>query len=118
MERCSIIEEKPSKPKSRMAVTGLYFYPAGISSSGRTRGLDRGELEITDLNNVLRRRGLIEVEQLGRGHVWIDAGTQTALLEASHFISTLQQRLGCKIGVPEEVAFRSGWLTSAGLSAL
>ena len=113
------IEEKPKVPKSRLAVTGLYFYPAGVAALAKElEPSPRGELEITDLNNLLIERGQVRVERLGRGHAWIDAGTHEALLESAQFVATMQQRLGYKIAVPEEIAFRSGWLSQEALLAI
>jgi glucose-1-phosphate thymidylyltransferase len=113
------IEEKPKQPKSRFAVTGLYFYDG--SASARARRLKpsaRGELEITDLNRTYLEERALEVTRLGRGYAWLDTGTHEAMLEAGQFIATLEHRQGMKIGCPEEVAWRNGWIDAAGLREL
>lgn len=110
------IEEKPQVPKSRFAVPGLYLYDGRVVKM--TRDLNpspRGELEITDLNREYLRRGELRVEKLGRGIAWLDTGTHGSLLEASHFIGTLEARQGLKLACLEEVAFRKGFLDTAGL---
>ncbi|MGB8359356.1 MAG: sugar phosphate nucleotidyltransferase, partial [Bacteroidales bacterium] len=106
------IEEKPVKPRSNYAVTGLYFYDNTVAS--RARGLKpspRGELEITDLNRLFLNEGLLEVKLLGRGMAWLDTGTFDSLLQASNFIATLEQRQGLSASCIEEIAYKSGFIT-------
>jgi glucose-1-phosphate thymidylyltransferase len=113
------IEEKPSKPRSNLAVTGLYFYDhqvVGIARGLRPSG--RGELEITDLNNEYVRRGQARMTVLGRGHAWLDTGTHDSLLEASQFIQTLEHRQGLYVACLEEIAFRMGFIDAKALHAL
>jgi glucose-1-phosphate thymidylyltransferase len=113
------IEEKPRRPKSRYAVTGLYFYDNAVLDIARE--LDpsrRGELEITEVNRVYLERGELSVELLGRGYAWLDTGTHESLLDAGSFIRTLEERQGVKIGVPEEIAYRNGWIDSRHLEGL
>ncbi|HVW25218.1 MAG TPA: glucose-1-phosphate thymidylyltransferase RfbA [Polyangiaceae bacterium] len=113
------IEEKPAKPKSNYAVTGLYFYDAEVVSLAKSlRPSPRGELEITDLNRLYLERGSLRVEKLGRGTAWLDTGTPDALLQAANFVQTIQARQGLQIACPEEIAFRLGWIKKSDLLAL
>jgi glucose-1-phosphate thymidylyltransferase len=113
------IEEKPAKPKSNYAVTGLYFYDAEVVSLAKSlRPSVRGELEITDLNRLYLERGTLRVEKLGRGTAWLDTGTPDALLQAANFVQTIQARQGLQIACPEEIAFRLGWIDKRELLAL
>ncbi|KRG83345.1 glucose-1-phosphate thymidylyltransferase [Stenotrophomonas daejeonensis] len=113
------IEEKPARPRSNYAVTGLYFYDGNASDhAAELRPSPRGELEITDLNKRYLDAGALYLEQLGRGYAWLDTGTHASLLEASNFIETIQTRQGLQVCCPEEIAYGQGWISDAELEAL
>lgn len=105
------IEEKPTQPKSNYAVTGLYFYPAGVSKmAGQVKPSARGELEITTLNDMYLKQGQLSVQLLGRGYAWLDTGTMDSLVEAAEFVKTIEQLQGITISAPEEIAYINHWI--------
>jgi len=113
------LEEKPKNPKSNYAVTGLYFYDKDVVSMAKSlKPSARGELEITDLNRLYLENEKLNVEIMGRGYAWLDTGTHDSLLEASLFISTLENRQGLKVSCPEEISFRRGWINASQLEKL
>ena len=113
------LEEKPTEPRSRYAVTGLYFYDNHVVDYARAlQPSPRGELEITDLNRLYLQAGTLDVQRMGRGDAWLDTGTHDSLLEASQFVHTLEKRQGLKICCPEEIAWRHGWIDTGQLLAL
>jgi len=113
------IEEKPARPKSNYAVTGLYFYDGAVTEIAKTlKPSARGELEITDLNLLYLRKRQLAVERLGRGFAWFDAGTHDSLLEAAEFVRVLQRRQGQLVCAPDEIAFHNGWIDAEQLKAL
>ncbi len=113
------LEEKPAKPKSNYAVTGLYFYDGRASEfASQLKPSPRGELEITDLNRRYLEDGSLRLEKLGRGHAWLDTGTHESLLQAGNFIETIEQRQGLRVSCPEEIAYFNGWIDAAQLEAL
>jgi glucose-1-phosphate thymidylyltransferase len=116
--RCLTIEEKPAKPRSNWAVTGLYFYDERVCEfAAGLKPSKRGELEITDLNRCYLEDGALHVERLGRGFAWLDTGTPDSLLQAANFIQTIEERQGLQIACPEEISYRHGWIDEKQLRA-
>jgi glucose-1-phosphate thymidylyltransferase len=110
------VEEKPKNPKSNYCITGLYFYPKGVSKKAReVKPSARGELEITSLNDIYLQEGKLKARILGRGFAWLDTGTMDSLVEAAEFVQMIEKRQGVKISAPEEIAYRNGWIDKATL---
>ena len=106
------VEEKPKQPKSNYAITGLYFYPKGVSAMAKeVKPSARGELEITTLNDMYLKQGTLDVQLLGRGFAWLDTGTMDSLVDAADFVRMIEQRQGIKISAPEEIAYKNGWIS-------
>lgn len=112
------VEEKPAKPKSNYCITGLYFYPGGVSANAKAvKPSERGELEITTLNDMYLKEGKLKGQILGRGFAWLDTGTMDSLVEATTFVQMIEKRQGVKISAPEEIAYRKGWISKEQLMA-
>ena len=112
-EKVLSVEEKPANPRSNYAITGLYFYPMGVSALAKqVRPSARGELEITTLNDMYLQQGILDAKIFGRGFAWLDTGTMESLLEAAEFVHMVEKRQGMKISAPEEIAFRFGWIST------
>ena len=112
-EKVLSVEEKPARPKSNYAITGLYFYPKGVSALAKqVKPSARGELEITTLNDMYLQQGILDAKIFGRGFAWLDTGTMETLLEAAEFVHMVEKRQGMKISAPEEIAFRFGWIST------
>ena len=112
------IEEKPKVPKSNYAVTGLYFYPKGVAGKAKkVKPSDRGELEITTLNEMYLKENILDVQLLSRGFAWLDTGTMDSLADASDFVRVIQKRQGIQIAAPAEIAFKNGWISKDELLA-
>ena len=106
------VEEKPQNPKSNYAITGLYFYPSGVSDKAeKVKPSPRGELEITTLNEMYLNEGKLDVQLLGRGFAWLDTGTMDSLVDAADFVRMIEERQGIKISAPEEIAYKNGWIS-------
>ncbi|MHB1239090.1 MAG: glucose-1-phosphate thymidylyltransferase RfbA [Gammaproteobacteria bacterium] len=118
-DRVVRLVEKPARPRSHYAITGLYFYDNQVlDMAAGLRPSARGELEITDINNLYLSKGQLTLERFSRGVAWLDTGTHESLMEASNFIETIEKRQGLKVGCPEEIAYRQGWIDAAQVSAL
>lgn len=117
-EKVISVEEKPQSPKSNYAITGLYFYPSGVCDKAKTvKPSERGELEITSLNEMYLKDDLLDVQLLGRGFAWLDTGTVDSLVEAADFVKMIEERQGIKISAPEEIAYKNGWISKEELLA-